>query len=254
MPCRIRYGKTRLVWHRRTASATERWALFAPHEFWQSVHAARTFAPPRGGYRDHYPASLPDGRQIVLPLRVLPGDGNAAVASLIVNQASFAVEDALADAMAELVGPFGAEMVVGVPTLGLPLANGVARRLGHPRMVALGTSRKFWYQDELSEPLSSITSPDQAKRIYLDPRMLPLLQGRRVVVVDDVVSTGASLAAVLRLLRIAGIEPAAAVFAMKQGGRWESALAAVFPAGRVLAALQSPRFTRTADGLWLPEA
>jgi adenine/guanine phosphoribosyltransferase-like PRPP-binding protein len=228
--------------------------LFDPHEFWQSVHAAGAFQQPRGGYRDHYPASLPDGRQVALPLRVLPGDGTAAVASLIVNQASFAVEDALADAMAALAKPFGAEVVVGVPTLGLPLASGVARRLGHPRMVALGTSRKFWYQDELSEPLSSITSPDQAKRIYLDPRMLPLLQGRRVIAVDDVVSTGASFAAVLRLLRKAGIEPVAAVFAMKQGRRWESALADAFPAGRILAALQSPRFTRTADGLWRPDA
>lgn len=228
--------------------------MFDQHEFWQSVHAAGTFPPLPDGYRDHYPASLPDGRQIVLPLRMLPGDGNAAVASLIVNQASFAVEDALADAMAALAMPFGTEVVVGVPTLGLPLANGVARRLGHSRMVALGTSRKFWYRDELSEPLSSITSPDQAKRIYLDPRMLPLLQGRRVVAVDDVVSTGASFAAVLRLLRKAGVEPVAAVFAMKQGRRWEGALADAFPAGRITAALHSPRFTRAANGLWLPDA
>jgi adenine/guanine phosphoribosyltransferase-like PRPP-binding protein len=67
--------------------------------------------------------------------------------------------------MAELSRPYAPQAIIGVPTLGLPLANGVARRLGHPRMVALGTSRKFWYSDDLSEPLSSITSP--ARQDYL---------------------------------------------------------------------------------------
>ncbi len=132
----------------------------APHEFWQVVYPAGTFDPaPTTGFRHLYPAALPDGRQIALPVRVLPGDGDQAVASLIVNQASFAVEDALAEAMAAHARAYDPEVVIGVPTLGLPLANGVARRLGHERMVALGTSRKFWYSEDLSEPMTSITSP-----------------------------------------------------------------------------------------------
>ena len=99
----------------------------APHEFWQTVFPEGTFdTAPSDGFSNLYPASLADGRQIALPIRILPGDGSRAVASMIVNQASFAVEDALSDAMAAHARAYGPEVVIGVPTLGLPLANGVA--------------------------------------------------------------------------------------------------------------------------------
>ncbi|MDP3898810.1 MAG: phosphoribosyltransferase [Mesorhizobium sp.] len=229
----------------------------AQHEYWQTIHAARTFdAGPVAGFRELYPASLPDGRQIALPVRILPGDGRAAVASLIVNQASFAVVDAIADALADIARSSAPDIVVGVPTLGLPLAEGVARRLGHARMVALGTSRKFWYEDGLSQPLSSITSPGHQKRLYLDPRMLPLLAGRRVAVVDDVISSGSSMLAVLTLLGSAGIAPVAILAGMLQGAAWR-ALLGDFDAGieaRIAAALTSPRLVRGDDGGWRPEA
>jgi adenine/guanine phosphoribosyltransferase-like PRPP-binding protein len=221
-----------------------------PHQFWQAVDAPATHDSAAGSFADSYPATFPDGRQLLLPLRVLPGDGTQAVASLIVNQASFAVEDALAAAMADLVAPLAPEVIVGVPTLGLPLANNLARRLGHARMVALGTSRKFWYRDELSAPLSSITSPTQAKTIFLDPRSLPLLAGRSVVVVDDVISSGTSMAAVLRLLELAGIAPVAIAVAMLQSNRWQATLAA--HRDKILAPLASPRFARSDTGRWLP--
>ena len=221
-----------------------------PHQFWQAIEAPGTHDAAAPDFADSYPATLPDGRQVLLPLRVLPGDGNAAVASLIVNQASFAVEDALAEAMAALVAPMAPEVIVGVPTLGLPLANNLARRLGHARMVALGTSRKFWYRDELSAPLSSITSPTHAKTIFLDPRSLPLLAGKRVVVVDDVISSGSSMAAVLRLLALAGIEPVAIAVAMLQGSRWQAALGE--HRCKIVAPLASPGFSRARDGRWVP--
>lgn len=199
----------------------------APHAFWQEIYPPRTFPDAPGTvHSGAYPAALPDGRQILLPIRVLPGDGTRAVASLIVNQASFAVEDALADAMADIWRDAGAEVVVGVPTLGLPLANALARRLGHARMVPLGTSRKFWYDDSLSEPLKSITTPGGGKQIYLDPRMLPLIQGRRVLLVDDVVSSGSSLASVLRLLAKVDVRPVGIAVAMEQGTLWQGVLPA----------------------------
>lgn len=226
-----------------------------PHQFWQ------TLAPPHAHdisdgavFGEAYPAVLPDGRQLLLPIRVLPGDGRNAVASLIVNQASFEVEDALSDAMSAIAAAFDPEIVVGVPTLGLPLANGVARRLGHPRMVALGTSRKFWYEEELSQPMRSITSPDQQKRIYLDPRMLPVLQDRRVVVVDDVISTGTSMASVLSLLSAARVNVVGVVAAMLQSRRWETTLSASGLASLppVKGAIVSPLLRRSGNG-WIGE-
>ena len=225
----------------------------APHQFWQEIAAPGTYdTAPQQGFVDSYPAQLADGRQLLLPIRVLPGDGTRAVASMIVNQASFVVEDALAAATHDVLLPFGPEIIIGIPTLGLPLANNVARRFGHSRMVALGTSRKFWYREELSEPMSSITSPTHAKTIFVDPRMLPLLEGKRVAVIDDVISSGTSLAAVLRLLGKAGIEPVAIACAMLQGTRWHEPLAAW--RDRIVAATASPLLERTAIGTWQPMA
>jgi len=226
--------------------------LLEQHQFWQTIEPAGTFDPaPAAGFSGGFPVALPDGRHLLLPIRVLPGDANAAVASLIINQASFVVEDALAEAMAALIRPYKPDVVVGVPTLGLPLASNVARRLGHSRMVALGTSRKFWYRPELSAPMSSITSPDQQKTIFLDPRMLPLLAGRQVAVVDDVISSGTSMAAVLTLLQQADVKPVVIAAAMLQGDHWRAGLARW--QDRIVAPLASPRLARTAGGRWLPE-
>jgi adenine/guanine phosphoribosyltransferase-like PRPP-binding protein len=182
---------------------------------------------------------------LLLPIRDLPDGSGRAVASLIVNQAAFAVEDALADAMALRARDVAPEIVIGVPTLGLPLAAAVARRLGHRRMVPLGTSRKFWYSDDLAEPIRSITSPGAGKTIYLDPRMEPVLAGRRVLLVDDVISTGSSIASVLRLLSKAGIAPVGIVVAMEQGTRWRSVLP---EPDLVRGAIRSPILQKTADG------
>jgi len=226
---------------------------YEPHDYWQDIRAAGGFSDEiEGGLSHLFPAALPDGREIALPVRVLPS-GDRAVASLIINQASFAVEDALAEAMAREAEAYGPEVVMGVPTLGLPLAANVARRLGHPRMVALGTSRKFWYDEALSEPLRSITSPGEGKRIYLDPRMLPLLESRRFVLVDDVISTGTSILAVLRMLEKAALRPRAIVVAMRQGDTWRAALdSSPFADIPVRSAIATPLLSRGADGTWHP--
>lgn len=157
------------------------------------------------------------GRRILLPIRPL-GDGRGVV-SLILNQASFAVLDALADDLAARIALYKPDIIVGVPTLGLPLAEAVARRLNHSRMLPLGNSRKFWYDNALSVPMRSITSPHGEKRLYLDPRMRPLLAGR-VAVVDDVLSSGASIAAVLALLSSVNVAPVVIGAAMLQGVGW----------------------------------
>jgi adenine/guanine phosphoribosyltransferase-like PRPP-binding protein len=144
--------------------------------------------------------SLPCGGTLVLPLRRLP-DGNRAVASLIANQASNIVVAALADHMATHARALDAQIIVGLPTLGLAFASLVAERLGQSRYVPLGYSRKFWYDDALSEPVTSITSPEAGEQLRLDPNLLPLIEGRRVALVDDAISTGATAVASVRLLQ-----------------------------------------------------
>ncbi|SES40956.1 phosphoribosyltransferase [Rhizobium sp. NFR03] len=221
-----------------------------PHDLWQTIYQPGSFDP-GGPHETVYPATLRDGRQLLLPIRPL-ADGRHALASLIINQASFTVQDALAGQLADLLAPFAPDIVVGLPTLGLTLAGAAARMLGHSRYVPLGTSRKFWYRDDLSEPMSSITTPGIEKRLYLDPRMLALLEGRRVVLVDDVISSGTSIRAGLSLLARVNVKPVAVGAAMLQSRRWDVALA---DAGediraRTLGVFSTPLLSRTEKGDW----
>ena len=193
---------------------------------------------------------LPCGRFLVLPLRRLP-DGNRALASLIANQASNAVIAALADQMAAQARTLDVDLVVGLPTLGLAFASLVAERLGQSRYVPLGYSRKFWYEDALSEPVTSITSPETGKLLRLDPNLLPLLEGRRVALVDDAISTGATAAAAVRLLQKADVEIAGMIVAMKQTNRWEAPAAALSAPLAVRAVYGCPLFLRS-DAGWIP--
>ncbi len=201
-------------------------------------------------------AALPDGRLVTLPIRQLPGTTDRGVASLIINQASFEVLDVFVGFMTAYAAAAWAEVIVGVPTLGLATAPEVARRLGHRRYVPLGTSHKFWYDEALSVPLSSITTPGGGKSLFIDPRMVPLLEGRRVVVVDDVVSTGRSMSAVLRLLAKIGCIPVAICVAMIQSDRWRGALEQIDAAwpSKVHGVIRTPLLMRDASGRWVDAA
>ncbi len=225
-----------------------------PHTFWQEIVAAGTYDDtPVDGFSDFYPARLPDGRQLALPLRQR-NDGKEALASLIINQASFTVLDTLAGHLADMAKKDKPAVVVGVPTLGLALAQETARRLGHQRYVALSTSRKFWYEDALSVPMRSVTSPDQEKRLYLDPRMLALLKTGPIMLIDDALSTGTSIIAACRLLEKCGLHAEIIGCAMLQTDRWRQALIAQYPqlADRVHGVFHSPHLFRSEDGNYRP--
>jgi adenine/guanine phosphoribosyltransferase-like PRPP-binding protein len=211
--------------------------------FWQSFLDAPIAGPP---YTAGFPVQVAKDKFLLLPIRQLPNGRDRAVASLILNQASFAVLDGIAEAMAACARAFRPEVIVGLPTLGLAVAPPVARHLGFTNYVALGYSRKFWYEDALSVPVSSITSPDQTKRLFLDPNLKPRLEGRRVLLIDDVVARGTTLSAAYRLLTTLPVEIAGAVVAMAQTETWRSAI----PNLDLKAVFESPLLERRGDGWW----
>ena len=203
-----------------TEATTHYWQQFLPPE------AAPQAAPASqaGPWRLGYPARLPDGRILMLPIRPLAAEPHHAVASLLVNQASMEVVRVLSRMLGEALAPLAPDLVMGLPTLGLSLAPGVAERLGHSRYVPLGYSRKFWYEEPLSTAVHSITSPTPGKRVYLDPHLLPLLQGKRVALVDDTLSTGTTMAATWDLMERLGVRVVGCGVAMLQGERWRQKL------------------------------
>lgn len=204
-------------------------------------------------YRERYLLDLPDGDFVELPLLPLP-DGEHAIVSLCISENSFALEDRLSSAMAELARPLRPEVIVGVPTLGMVLAASVARKLGHPHYVPLSYSRKYWFDDSLAVAVNSITTPSQPKQVYLDPRIVDRLRGRRAVLIDDVISTGATIAAQLPLMSRLQAEVVGIVTAMQESREWIGRLAAIDPRYPALvhSCIRCPLFRCVAGG-WAPD-
>jgi adenine/guanine phosphoribosyltransferase-like PRPP-binding protein len=204
-------------------------------EFWQVFDAAPDAGPP---HATRLPARMPDGRWLHLPIR------DIGVAGLIATQASFPVIHALARWMADAARPLAADAVLGLPTLGHVFAPLVAERLGHPNWVAAGYSRKRWYEEGLSVTIHSITTTGE-RRLWLDPLMLDRLRGRRVLLVDDVISSGASAQAGLGLLARAGVVPVGLCVAMVQTRHWAPAWPAEIP---IVSVFETPALRRAEDG------
>ena len=203
-------------------------------------------------YRDYYPVALCDGTLMNLPIQPFPG-GREAIALLMSNQTDFAVEQQIGASLGKIAAEFSPEVIAGIPTLGLDYARLVARDLGFSNYVALGNSRKFWYSDEHSVPVHSVTSPGANKKLYLDPMLIERVAGKRTLIVDDVIHSGGSAAAAIRLLQKAGAVVIGLCVVLIEGAAWQAALAALSPdwPGRVRGIGRIPVFTRSEEG-WIP--
>ncbi|HEY1828659.1 MAG TPA: phosphoribosyltransferase family protein [Acidimicrobiales bacterium] len=147
--------------------------------------------------------------------------------------------------LAALMQPAQPEIVVSVATMGIPLAIEASRALGLDDYVILHKTPKIHLGETWSEPVHSITT-DKEQRLRLDPARVEAIRGKRVAVVDDVISTGASLGAALRLVRRIGADPVVIGALMTEGGAWRTALGADADNVRALGAM--PLFHPTADG------
>lgn len=163
------------------------------------------------------------GRDEDLPVIAL--NDAVAIALLMVIDRGVAFGARIGTALADLARPLAPDIVVGPATLGIPVAIEVTRALGLDDYVILQKSPKIHLADSLRESVTSVTSHG-AQNLMLDRRALPLLAGRRVFVVDDVASTGSSLAAMLRLLRRAGAEIIGIGVILTEGHDWKTALGA----------------------------
>ncbi|MGO9343884.1 MAG: phosphoribosyltransferase family protein [Acidimicrobiales bacterium] len=147
----------------------------------------------------------------------------------------------LADRMRDL----NVEIVASVATMGIPLAIEVSRALGIDDYLIFQKTPKIHLADAIAEPVKSITTGG-AQRLLFDRARVPVAAGRRVALVDDVISTGGSVRAALRLLRRVGAEPVAVGVLLTEAKAWRETLGADADLVRSLGAI--PLFRRQADG------
>lgn len=69
------------------------------------------------------------------------------------------------------------------------------------RHIPWGYTKKPWYGDDLTTKISCIfDAPGQEPPVYLDPNLLSLVKGKRVALIDDVISSGTTMSAMLKFL------------------------------------------------------
>jgi adenine phosphoribosyltransferase len=157
--------------------------------------------------------------------------------------------------LSERLAPFNAEIVASVATMGIPLAIEVTRALGLDDYVILHKTPKIHLADAIAEPVRSITT-DKEQRLLFDRARVAAVRGRRVALVDDVISTGGSIRAALNLLRSIDAEPVVIGALVTEGSAWRETLGA--DAGLVRALGKIPLFRPSDDGTliedWGPAA
>jgi adenine/guanine phosphoribosyltransferase-like PRPP-binding protein len=163
------------------------------------------------------------GEPVTLP--IVPINDTLAISLLMVIDMGVRFGERIGKAMAAKLAPLKPGIVVGAATLGIPVVIEVSRALGLDQYVIAQKSPKIHLADALVEELQSVTSSGK-QRLMLDRRAVPLLAGRRVVVVDDVVATGSSLAATFVLARKAGAEIVGAGVILTEGHGWKKTLGA----------------------------
>ncbi|MEE1075542.1 MAG: phosphoribosyltransferase family protein [Acutalibacteraceae bacterium] len=93
----------------------------------------------------------------------------------------------------------------------IPMAYEMARQSGKPYVIAR-KAVKVYMRNSIEVCVKSITTKNEQK-LFLGETEVNIIKGKKVLIIDDVISTGESLAAVRELVKKAGgIEAAACAF------------------------------------------
>lgn len=95
------------------------------------------------------------------------------------------------------------DYIITAEAKGIPLAHEMARQHGDAKYILARKGPKLYMRDIFSVSVQSITTAKEQK-LYLDGADASLMQGKRILVVDDVISTGESLKALEALVEKAG--------------------------------------------------
>ena len=97
------------------------------------------------------------------------------------------------------------DYLITAESKGIPLAYEMARQHGDKKWLLARKGAKLYMQNVVGVEVKSITTA-AVQKLYLDGADAALMKGERVLIVDDVISTGESLHALEALVDQAGSE------------------------------------------------
>ncbi|MBE6649158.1 MAG: adenine phosphoribosyltransferase [Ruminococcaceae bacterium] len=95
------------------------------------------------------------------------------------------------------------DIIITSESKGIPLAYEMARQMGVNKYILARKMPKLYMSDVFSTEVTSITTAKK-QTLYLDGKDAEFMKGKRVLIVDDVISTGESLRAIEELVVHAG--------------------------------------------------
>ena len=95
------------------------------------------------------------------------------------------------------------DYIITAEAKGIPLAHEMARQAGNEKYFLARKGPKLYMRDIFDVAVRSITTAKE-QHLYLDGADAELMKGKRILLVDDVISTGESLAALEALVEKAG--------------------------------------------------
>ena len=108
------------------------------------------------------------------------------------------------------------DVMITAESKGIPLICEMARLEGNKRYVLARKAPKLYMRNLFSCEVRSITT-DHVQTLYLDGADADYMRGKKVLVVDDVISTGESLRALEELVKQAGGEIAGRMAILAEG-------------------------------------
>lgn len=95
------------------------------------------------------------------------------------------------------------DYIITAEAKGIPLAHEISRQGGFKPYFVARKYPKLYMTGVFDAVVKSITT-DKVQHLYLDKAEAEKMKGKRVLIVDDVISTGESLAAIEQLVNLAG--------------------------------------------------
>jgi adenine phosphoribosyltransferase len=111
------------------------------------------------------------------------------------------VVEAVADELARRL-PQDADTLMTAEVKSIPLAHALSVRMAKPYVVARKTRKPYMVGATSVEVVSITTGAPQT--LWLDGKDQDLVRGKRIILVDDVISTGSTLVGMRKLVESAG--------------------------------------------------
>ena len=148
-------------------------------------------------------------------LPIVPISDTRSIAGFVIFGDTEVVEPC-ARALAEKLPP-ETEVLVTAEAKSIPLIYEMAKVMKMPRYVIARKSVKGYMRNPIITTVNSITNMGREQILVVDEQDAAFIRGKKVAVIDDVISTGSSLQAIEKLVKESGGEVVARAAVLAEG-------------------------------------